>query len=176
MGQTSNPTLRYPDNTDRPRAVQLKNLAEDTHAAIVELRTLLNGIGAQQTYDPVWSGPVALNIGNGTKLGRYTKIGRRVTGFVQIVRGSTTNVGSGNYTFSLPVNAAAWNTVSGIGYIRLNGSIQGYGLTTIGAGTGTIGVSLTDGGARLSNSNRPGGGSWTSGDEIFVGFDYISES
>lgn len=39
MGQTSNPTLRYPDGTDRPRAVQLKNLAEDTRDAFQQLRT-----------------------------------------------------------------------------------------------------------------------------------------
>lgn len=38
MGATTNPVLRYPDNSDIPDAVQIRNLAEDTHSAIQGVR------------------------------------------------------------------------------------------------------------------------------------------
>lgn len=59
-------------------------------------------------YTPVWTA-VTTNpvIGNGTLLGRYKRIGKTVLFRVQIVAGSTTTGGSGNYSVSLPLAAHA---------------------------------------------------------------------
>jgi len=62
--------------------------------------------GAFQTYTPTWSADsVNPAIGDGTKTGKYIRIGNLIFGYVLIVMGSTTTYGSGNYSFSLPVSA-----------------------------------------------------------------------
>lgn len=63
--------------------------------------------GAWTSYPPVWTAsttnPV---IGNGTLIGRYSKIGRQVTVHINLTPGSTTTYGSGTYAFSVPFTAA----------------------------------------------------------------------
>jgi hypothetical protein len=58
------------------------------------------------TFTPTWTAtttnPV---IGNGTLTGKYIKIGKTVIAQYRFVAGSTTTFGSGNYRFSLPINA-----------------------------------------------------------------------
>lgn len=175
MGQTSNPTLRYPEGTNRPQvAVHLKQLAEDTKAAFDADRAAINAIGNYQTYTPSWQGPTALSIGNGSIAGRYVKIGRLVSGHIHLTRGSTTHVGAGAYTFSLPVNSIAWPAVSGIGYVRVSGGSSGHGLTTLGIGPGSVGIAYTMDGTRVGYNNRPGGSAWAAGDEFVIGFQYIA--
>jgi hypothetical protein len=56
------------------------------------------------TYTPAWgASSVNPTLGNGTITGRYFKIGKLVQVQVALNFGSTTNVGSGLYSFSLPV-------------------------------------------------------------------------
>lgn len=63
MGQTSNPTLRYPDGTDRPRATQIRNLAEDAHAAFLADRARLDTIesGSETPITSIGPGFTALS-------------------------------------------------------------------------------------------------------------------
>lgn len=57
-----------------------------------------------QSYTPAWTGsttnPV---IGNGTLVGRYTRVNKLVWFTVHIIAGSTTTFGSGTYNVTLPV-------------------------------------------------------------------------
>jgi hypothetical protein len=60
--------------------------------------------GAWTTYTPTWAGSGSNPaIGNGTLLGEYNKIGRQVSFRVYMLGGSSTTVGSGFYSFALPV-------------------------------------------------------------------------
>ena len=69
----------------------------------------MNSIGAAwETFTPTWTA-VTTNpvIGNGTILGKYTRIQKLVLAEYFIVAGSTTTFGSGVFTFSLPITAKA---------------------------------------------------------------------
>ena len=62
---------------------------------------------ASTTYTPVWGASVTNpTISSGTITGNYWQIGKLVIGKFKITMGTTTNVGSGNYTVSLPVATA----------------------------------------------------------------------
>ena len=69
----------------------------------------LNGIGeAWTSYTPVWTGSTTNPaIGNGTISGKYCQVNKLVVARINVVFGSTTTYGSGNYSFSYPVTAAA---------------------------------------------------------------------
>lgn len=59
--------------------------------------------GAWQTYSPSWgSSGTAPTIGNGSITGRYMIFGKTVTFNIVIQFGSTTNFGTGAYSFGLP--------------------------------------------------------------------------
>ena len=66
-------------------------------------------IGAAWTvYTPTWTSlGTAPALGNGTAVGYYNQIGKTVDFRFTLTFGSTSTFGTGNYYFSLPVNAAA---------------------------------------------------------------------
>lgn len=90
--------LRYPDGADIPNGpLQLQNLAEDVED------TLGDGLTAWLSYTPAWTGSTGNpGVGNATRTGRYCKLGRIVHFTAKILIGSTTTVGSGFYSISLP--------------------------------------------------------------------------
>lgn len=60
------------------------------------------------TYTPTWTATVSNpSLGNGTLTGRYTKVGRQVTAHVQLIVGSTTTFGSGQWVISLPTTTSS---------------------------------------------------------------------
>lgn len=73
-----------------------------------EIRDQFNSMfAAWTTYTPTWtSSGTAPAIGNGTLLGRYMKIGRTVICHINMTTGSLSTYGTGNYNWSLPVQAA----------------------------------------------------------------------
>ena len=81
-------------------------------------------LGKWQAYTPIWTA-VTTNpsIGNGTLAGRYNVIGKLCTYVLGLVMGSTTTYGSGNWAFSLPLNAAnnAGIKFYGIAHLRNTG-------------------------------------------------------
>jgi hypothetical protein len=63
--------------------------------------------GAWTSYTPTWTGSGSNpSLGNGTLVGKYSKIGRQVTIHINLIPGNTTTFGSGNYNFLLPFTAA----------------------------------------------------------------------
>lgn len=77
--------------------------------------------GAWTSYTPTWTATSSNpSLGNGTLLGRYNKVGREVAVHINLVPGSTTTYGSGNYNWALPFPAAS----SGCSYI-LNAHLLG---------------------------------------------------
>lgn len=63
--------------------------------------------GAWTPYTPTWTATTTNpTLGNGTLVGRYSKIGRQVTVHINLIPGSTTTFGSGSYNFAVPFAAA----------------------------------------------------------------------
>ena len=82
------------------------------------LRLMLSTPDAWTDYTPTWtSSGVAPVLNNGTLAGRYVKVGRKATAQIGLTIGSTTTVGTGNWTFSLPVAQVA--TVYTEGNVRI---------------------------------------------------------
>lgn len=72
-----------------------------------EIRDQFNSMFAAWTaYAPTWSG-TGTAIGNGTINGRYMLVGKTCTVNVEMVFGTTSNVGTGVYAWSLPFTAAS---------------------------------------------------------------------
>lgn len=69
------------------------------------------------SYTPTWTATGGGNsLGDGTLTGRYHKVGRTVTFFLELKFGATTNLGAGNYLFTVPVTARGGiNTPLGTG-------------------------------------------------------------
>lgn len=104
-----------------------------------EIRDQLNSMfGAWTAYTPTWTA-VTTNpaLGNGSLVGRYMKIGRTVFCNINLVAGSTTTFGSGNYSWSLPAQAAsAGMAVIGSGQL-INGSNRYAGYIVVASGVTT---------------------------------------
>lgn len=79
------------------------------------IRDNLAAIGDPWTaYTPTWTAATTNpTLGNGTLEGHYIKAGRLVVFRVRLTFGSTTTVGDGTYTFSLPTAASTGGSDAG---------------------------------------------------------------
>ena len=85
-------------------------------------------VGKWQSYTVSWTAESTNPaIGNGTLAGRYNVIGKLCTYVLGLVMGSTTNYGSGNWAFSLPINAVNTAGINfyGVAHLR-NAGIANY--------------------------------------------------
>jgi hypothetical protein len=74
----------------------------------LDIMSLAHPIGQWKDYVATWSsGGVLPVIGNGTVRGRYTQIDRTIWFLWEMLSGSTTTFGTGNYLYNLPKHAAA---------------------------------------------------------------------
>ena len=149
---------------------------EFTESDSTRIWELLNEVGTQvgtdiaavtpgwQSYGVVWgqADGTTLSIMNGSLLGRWTTIGKTGLWMIQWTRGTNTNLGSGTYTFTLPTPSAAWQRVTGSGYLARGTSEYLLGVRPIAAG---VIAPLMASGGRVSNS-APGG--WTPGDYMVL--------
>ncbi|MGW7350937.1 hypothetical protein [Streptomyces sp. NPDC054784] len=70
-------------------------------------RTASTTVNGWTTYTPTWTASgTNPTLGNATLVGRLQKLGRTVVCHINLTVGSTTSVGSGNYSFALPAQAA----------------------------------------------------------------------
>jgi hypothetical protein len=93
------------------------------------------------TFTPAWTASTTNpTIGNGTLAGRYNKDGKAIDAFVELVIGSTTSAGTGNYAFAMPFQAAAGMAYTGAVWLFRNGVTfrTGTALITSGATTALI--------------------------------------
>lgn len=116
--------LPYPETTDAPDGPsQIQALALAVETALIALDARLDALEAWTAYTPVWgSSGTAPAVGNGTITGRYIKVGKLVFWKVSLVLGSTSTVGTGNYTWTLPPFAASGSTVDNSTGIYLDNS------------------------------------------------------
>lgn len=79
--------------------------------------------GVWQPYNPLWTANTTNpTIGNGTITGHYKKIGKDITVRIEVNIGSTTNIGSGRYKFSLPFATIANKRFAGSAYALRTGT------------------------------------------------------
>ncbi|WP_063735629.1 hypothetical protein [Streptomyces sp. RTd22] len=85
-------------------------VGETVTAALMntEIRDQFNSIfGAWTSYTPTWTASTTNPVlGNGTLIGRYLKVGMTCTTQINLVTGSTTTYGAGNYSWALPFTSA----------------------------------------------------------------------
>jgi hypothetical protein len=106
------------------------------------LNSLWNEINAPwQTYVVAWTAATTNpTLSNGTLIGRYKRFGTTVHLHVELTIGSTTNVGSGAWIFSLPFPAESGSIGSRIGDAHALGATRWEGQIVISPGTGTFGA------------------------------------
>lgn len=95
-----------------------------------EIRDQFNSMfSAWTSYTPAWTSTTNPVLGNGTLIGRYMKFGRTVICHINLITGSTTTYGAGNYNWSLPFTAAnagasLLGTAMFLGTARWSGSLN----------------------------------------------------
>ncbi|MCP9209276.1 hypothetical protein [Streptomyces cucumeris] len=97
-----------------------------------EVRDQFNEMFAAWTsYTPAWTAATTNPVlGNGTLAGRYLKVGRTCTAHINLITGSTTTYGAGNYAWALPF-AAANAGCSYVGHAHLLAGTRWMGQTVI---------------------------------------------
>lgn len=125
------------------------------------------------TYTPTWACSASTQpaIGNGTISGYYTRIGRQVSGYIDLQFGTTTTTGSANpYTFTLPFTSSKSIGAVGASYALRSGSAF-YAGTTVLNGATTISI-VSNAGANFWHSTIPA--TWAQPNDYFrIYFNYF---
>lgn len=147
-------------------------------------------LAAWTSYTPtVTTSGSAFSLGNGTIAGSYTQIGKTTFGRIVLTIGSTTSIGSGNYSFSLPVASRALSgslsfyTILGNGYFQDSSSGWVYPLSIHMDTTTTLTISTdqTFGGSNpvyvlTVGAGATVGGSTVAVNDVFVLGHFIYEA
>lgn len=131
------------------------------------LRDNLKAIGDPWTaYTPAWTAATTNPaLGNGTLVGAYLSLGKLVVWRIRLTIGSTTTLGSGIYSFSLPVNGNPDGIdAAGQGIARDNSPVA-YSPLTARIVAGTVDL-ITGSGSRVDQATPF---AWATGDTIAVG-------
>ena len=107
-------------------------------------------------------------VNNGTLTGRYKDVGKTRFVHVEFIRGSTTQAGNDNYSFSLPTGSYQSFRMSGSGHYLDASPFTEKPLTVKGIGGNAVAL-LLSGGGRLRFDTI----AWAAGDEIV--FDLVAE-
>lgn len=132
------------------------------------------------SYTPVWGASTANpSLGNGTIVGRYFRLGKFVTVHISMNMGSSTNIGQGQYSWSIPFNPAnpasgAFTYAAGAACLNDSGTGQHFGVPYIFDVGGSAGYRIRV----LTNStvnsearhNHPF--TWSEGDDIVIHMTY----
>lgn len=127
---------------------------------------------AWTSYATSWTAAgTAPAIGNGTLAARYSKVGRLVSVWLSWVKGSTTTLGTGTWSFTLPPYANA-NSGERAGSAVANcASTTYYGSIFVAAGTVSPFFGTT---GQFASSTTPG--AWGTSDTLDLTFAYESTS
>ena len=146
--------------------------------------------GAWTTYTPGWTGTTNPSLGNGSLVGRYTRIGRTIIGGVVLTIGSTTTGGSGSWSWDLPFLGAPGitlvcvceflrsgaNRFDGHGVVSPNATQIGLYMPVIASSASQV-VRMGATASPLSPSSSPTyANSWSSGDQLRMTFQYEAAS
>jgi hypothetical protein len=137
----------------------------------LDAETLEEMVGMWQDYAVSWtSSGTAPVIGNGTLVGRYVVVGDTVHFSIKLTGGTLTTWGTGNYSFSLPVTAAA--TADHVGTCFVGDSSVGstgysLGIAFTGTSATTVqGYTGNEAGTAAISSTNPQ--TFATGDRIWI--------
>ncbi|MEE1813709.1 hypothetical protein PUR59_01465 [Streptomyces sp. SP18ES09] len=136
----------------------------------------LDMLAAWVTYTPVWTAATTNPVlGNGTIVGRYKKVGRKVDFQIDLTMGSTTTYGTGAWSVTLPFTAAG-SSGSRIGTAQALGASRFAGQVVISSGANGTSAFFP---ASSSVSNLSSAASavpfaWASGNELRITGTYES--
>ena len=136
-------------------------------------------VGKWQSYTVSWTADTTNPaIGNGTLTGRYIVIGKLCTYVLGLVMGSTTTYGSGNWAFSLPINAVNTAGINfyGVAHLRKVGTANYERIAQISPSLSTSVINLfTDPtpGSNSANLSETVPFTWGEGDAL--GFEITYE-
>ena len=132
-----------------------------------------------QSYTPTWTAATTNpSIGNGTLTGRYIVIGKLCTYVLGLVTSTTTTYGSGDWAFSLPINAVNTAGINfyGVAHIRKAGTANYERIAQIAPYLSTSVINLFIDPTQGSNSTKISATdpfTWGNGDSI--GFEITYE-
>jgi hypothetical protein len=120
-------------------------------------------------YTPTWTASTTNpTLGNGTLTGAWTQIGATVHFRIVLTFGSTTNVGSGTYTWTLPTAAA--DTQSCVGKANIRDDSAGANRTrSCRNATATTTLLQDEAGATVTQAAPF---AWATGDTIVISGNY----
>ena len=143
-------------------------LATLTAAKLNDIRDALNAVGGSwTTYIPAWDAATSSpTLNNGVITGAYRQLGKTVDYRISLVIGSTTALGTGYYTFTLPVSTGGslpqHHPVGTATAYDATGLIYTRQLTLQ---TSTLVVLRDNGGSAITNASPV---VWATGDRIMI--------
>lgn len=123
--------------------------------------------GSWTSYTPTWTGATTNPVlGNGTLDGGYRAIGKTIAIRIRLVIGSTTTLGSGLWSFSLPsgLAPAAVQTLGGFASNSSGSSRYALG-AYLTAGAGVFRIAAADGTSGVSGTSPF---AWANGDQLVL--------
>ena len=135
----------------------------------------LNGIGEWTTYTPTWTASTTNpTLGNGSLVGRYSRIQNLIYVQFFLSFGSTTTPGSGVYEIGLPVTGATelvGYSSLGSGYV-LDSSSANVTTVTVSGNNNTTNVIMKYTGGSFGNVSSTTPFTWTNQDAMYGSFVY----
>jgi hypothetical protein len=136
-----------------------------------------NRVSKLYSYTPVWTAATTNpTLGNGTLVGQYRRVGKRVFGAINVTIGSTTSVGTGSQSFTLPFPVT--NNMSYVCYAiakkaSTSSTYIALGLMQNGTSSFILQLGQAAGGW---TATQPFGAAWATGDLGVINFDYESDT
>jgi len=136
-------------------------------------------LGKWQSHTVSWTAATTNpSIGNGTLTGRYIVIGKLCTYVLGLVMGSTTTYGSGNWAFSLPINAVNTAGINfyGVAHLRKVGTANYERIAQIAPSVSTSAINtFTDPTPGSNSTNLSETVPFTWGEDDSLGFEITYE-
>lgn len=114
-------------------------------------------------YTPAWTATSNPSLGNGTLIGAFSKAGSRVDFRIELTIGSTTNLGTGAWRFSLPATSQR-TTPLPIGWAYVNAPSTHTGAAILRSST-VISVNLAATGSQATPTVPV---AWATGDALYI--------
>ncbi|WP_327160561.1 hypothetical protein [Streptomyces zaomyceticus] len=129
----------------------------------------LDMLAAWVTYTPSWTASVNPSLGNGSVVGRYKKVGRKVDFQIDLTMGSTTTYGTGAWSLTLPFTAAS-SSGSRVGVAQALGGSRFGGQVIVSPGANGVGA-FFPASAAVSNYSSAAAAvpfAWANGNELRI--------
>jgi hypothetical protein len=154
-----------PDDHPKEYPTLSQALAEKLEADVIRAAAQ-----ARAAFTPVWSqdGGTVLSVGNGTLVGAVQRTGPRVRAHTILTRGSTTNMGTAQYLWSVPPPGPfTWTMLAGVGFYTHAGVQRPCFVVPVNASVVRL---VRHDGVIVGHNTHP----WAAGDSFVLNYDYLA--